>query len=170
MDGFIRFVGNKQALGLLSSADGGQTVARTALRGLDIYYTDDGPVGACPIILVHGWGADSDEWIWHLDDLQRSFRVVTTDLRGHGHSGFEVFVDSTREMMTDLAALLDMLEIKSAVLVGHSMGANCLPLRCGASGELPCRRNHRPGLRHRARDHQICVADDPGVARIGYSE
>jgi pimeloyl-ACP methyl ester carboxylesterase len=99
------------------------------LDGVTLFYTDDGPAGAgqtgghAPLLLVHGWGADSCEWAWHLDALAASRRVIAPDLRGHGHSSVPGEGFSPRDMAGDLAALLALTGAGPVVAIGHSMGA-----------------------------------------------
>jgi pimeloyl-ACP methyl ester carboxylesterase len=65
--------------------------------------------------------------VWHLRMvplLQQQFRVTTYDLRGHGNSSMPPSGYTTREMATDLCALLDGLGIAHADFVGHSFGAD----------------------------------------------
>jgi pimeloyl-ACP methyl ester carboxylesterase len=93
------------------------------LGDVTLFYTDDGPPDGPVTLLVHGYAADSDDWVWHLPELARRSRVIAVDLRGHGRSsapetGYrpEVFAD-------DLARFLDLLGIDQVVAFGHSMGA-----------------------------------------------
>jgi 3-oxoadipate enol-lactonase len=91
-------------------------------NGLKIYYSDAGPKNGLPVVLIHGFPFRSAMWQPQIDALSGRYRVVAADVRGHGRSDagdgqytLEFFVD-------DLLALLDHLEIPSAVLVGLSMG------------------------------------------------
>jgi pimeloyl-ACP methyl ester carboxylesterase len=94
------------------------------LEGVRLFYTDDGPSGAgVPLLLVHGWGADSHEWSWHLPRLSAEYRVIAPDLRGHGYSSAPASGFHPRDMAEDVLRLLDHLGIDTVVPVGHSMGA-----------------------------------------------
>lgn len=86
-----------------------------------LYYTDDGS-GESTLLLVHGWGADSHEWIHHIPALARDHRVIAVDLRGHGYSTAGSR-NTPVEMTDDLVRLCALLEISGCVVVGHSMGA-----------------------------------------------
>lgn len=92
--------------------------------GVQIHYTDQG-VGI-PVILVHGYSANSD-LNWRLPGilprLQEHFRVITMDVRGHGLS--DKPHDPSKygiEMVKDVHRLMDHLKIPKAHLVGYSMG------------------------------------------------
>jgi pimeloyl-ACP methyl ester carboxylesterase len=99
------------------------------LGDVRLFYTDDHPgdhthESAATLLLVHGWGADSHDWTWHIPDLSATHRVIAPDLRGHGHSsdpgpgsGYH-----PRALAADLIALLDRLGIEQVVAIGHSMG------------------------------------------------
>jgi pimeloyl-ACP methyl ester carboxylesterase len=87
-----------------------------------LFYTDEG-TGGPPLLLVHGWGADSHQWSWHLDALAERHRVLAVDLRGHGYSSVPAEGNTPRRMAADLARLLAALDVPEIVAVGHSMGA-----------------------------------------------
>lgn len=92
--------------------------------GVNIHYTDQGAGEA--VILVHGYAANSDV-NWRLPGilrkLQRHFRVITMDVRGHGLSGKPHDVSRYGiETVNDVARLMDHLKIAKAHLVGYSMG------------------------------------------------
>jgi pimeloyl-ACP methyl ester carboxylesterase len=88
--------------------------------GVRLFYTIDG-VGP-PMLLVHGLGADSDDWVWHIPAFSDGYQVVAVDLRGHGHSGVPARGYTVREYVTDLVALLDAAALDRVIGVGHSFG------------------------------------------------
>ncbi|MFI6811997.1 alpha/beta fold hydrolase [Nonomuraea sp. NPDC050328] len=90
--------------------------------GAKLFYTDDGS-GDPPLLLVHGWGADSHQWAPHLPALTERHRVLAPDLRGHGYSSAPPDGNTPAAMAEDLAALLTRLGVDGCVAVGHSMGA-----------------------------------------------
>ncbi|MCE0765279.1 alpha/beta hydrolase [Pseudonocardia kujensis] len=93
---------------------------------IDLFCTDSGGDtggGTYPVVLVHGWLCDSDDWIHLLPLLTPRTRVITLDLRGHGRltaarSGYgpAVFAD-------DVATVMRTLGVSKALVVGHSAGA-----------------------------------------------
>jgi non-heme chloroperoxidase len=95
----------------------------TTKDGTRIFYKDWGPKTASAIVFHHGWPLSSDEWDQQmLFFLQQGFRVVAHDRRGHGRSdqtdgGYEM--DS---FVTDVTELVEALELRNAIHVGHSMG------------------------------------------------
>ena len=75
--------------------------------------------------MVHGLTGNLA--VWHLrivPELADRYRVLTYDLRGHGHSDVPPAGYSPDDMADDLLGLLDALEIERPVVVGHSYGAD----------------------------------------------
>lgn len=72
--------------------------------------------------LLHGLGADLSRWQANVEILAKSHRVVALDLLGFGASA-KPAIDYRAQLYVDqLVALLDVLGIESATLVGNSMG------------------------------------------------
>ncbi|SQD94948.1 MULTISPECIES: alpha/beta fold hydrolase [unclassified Parafrankia] len=93
------------------------------LGDVRLFYTDEGS-GDRPLLLVHGYTADSHDWSWQLPHLVADHRVIAVDLRGHGWSSAPAGGYTTAQFAADLAGLLDHLEIERVVGVGHSMGGS----------------------------------------------
>ena len=83
-------------------------------------------VGEGPdVVMVHG--ITGNLAVWHLrivPALSERFRLLTYDLRGHGHSDVPPSGYSPDDMATDLLELLDAREIEQPVVIGHSYGAD----------------------------------------------
>ncbi|MBC6460873.1 alpha/beta fold hydrolase [Actinomadura sp. HBU206391] len=94
------------------------------LGDVRLFYTDDhaGAAGP-PVLLVHGFGADSHDWDWHIADLAADRRVIAPDLRGHGGSSAPESGYRPRELADDLVRLLDRIGVERVIAFGHSMGA-----------------------------------------------
>src|ERR1041384_6162128 len=93
----------------------------TVKDGTTIYYKDwgEGPV----VTFSHGWPLSSDAWDGQLVFLaQNGFRVVAHDRRGHCRSSQAWPGNDMNGYADDLAALIEMLDLKDATLVGHSTG------------------------------------------------
>jgi len=87
----------------------------------ELYYELSGD-GNIPLALVHGSWGDHTNWKPVVGELARSFRVLTYDRRGHSQSARPTTQGSLREDATDLAALLEALDLGPAHVVGNSGG------------------------------------------------
>ena len=91
--------------------------------GAHIFYKDWGDKGTQPIVFSHGWPLSSDAWDGQmLFMLQNGFRVVAHDRRGHGRADQAGTGNDMDTYADDLAAIMDALDLRNAVLVGHSTG------------------------------------------------
>ena len=76
-----------------------------------------------PVILIHGFGGDCNNWMFNLVELGKTLPVFAPDLPGHGASGKAVDSGSLTEMATAVLEFLDALNLSTVDLVGHSLGA-----------------------------------------------
>lgn len=90
--------------------------------GVAIHYRAEGS-GSPAVVLVHGFAMDGDSWREQVDALAAHHRVVTLDLAGHGRSGDNRYDWTVEAFAGDVVAVCDALQLRSVVLVGHSMGA-----------------------------------------------
>ena len=95
----------------------------TTQDGVDIFYKDWGPKDARPIVFHHGWPLSSDDWdAQMLFFLAKGYRVVAHDRRGHGRSA-QVWDGHTMDQYAaDAAAVVEHLDLRNAVHIGHSTG------------------------------------------------
>ncbi|MCP9750055.1 alpha/beta fold hydrolase [Ferruginibacter sp. HRS2-29] len=93
----------------------------TVKDGTEIHYKDWGT--GQPIVFHHGWPLSGDDWDNQMMFfLQKGYRVIAHDRRGHGRSSQ---VSEGHEMDTyaaDVAELVQALDLKDAIHVGHSTG------------------------------------------------
>jgi non-heme chloroperoxidase len=93
----------------------------TTKDGLEIYYKDWGT--GQPIVFSHGWPLSADDWdAQMLFFLGQGFRVVAHDRRGHGRSTQAGTGHDMDHYADDLAAVVEHLDLRDAVHVGHSTG------------------------------------------------
>ena len=95
----------------------------TTRDGTKIFYKDWGRKDAQPIVFHHGWPLSADDWDNQLMFFHgQGYRVIAHDRRGHGRSEQ---TDNGNEMDTyaaDVADLVEQLDLRNAVHVGHSTG------------------------------------------------
>src|SRR3954466_4318618 len=105
----------------------------TAKDGTEIYFKD---WGTGPIVTFsHGWPLNADAWDAQMLFLgERGFRVIAHDRRGHGRSGQTWTGNHMDTYADDLAALIEALDLKDAVLVGHSTGGGEVARYVGRHG------------------------------------
>jgi len=99
----------------------GPTPQKVELDGRVIRFLDRGEGGA-PLLLVHGFGGDLNNWLFNHEALAAGRRVIALDLPGHGESGKILASGDLDELSRAALALLDHLDIPRAHLAGHSMG------------------------------------------------
>ena len=105
----------------------------TVKDGTTIYYKDwgKGPV----VTFSHGWPLSSDAWDSQLFSLaQNGFRVIAHDRRGHGRSSQAWAGNDMNGYADDLAALIEALDLRDAILVGHSTGGGEVARYIGRHG------------------------------------
>ncbi|TDD89442.1 alpha/beta hydrolase [Saccharopolyspora karakumensis] len=93
----------------------------TTTDGTEIFYKDWG--SGTPIVFSHGWPLSADDWdAQMLFFLERGYRVIAHDRRGHGRSSQTGEGHDMDHYADDLAAVTAHLDLKDAVHVGHSTG------------------------------------------------
>ncbi|WP_316165164.1 MULTISPECIES: alpha/beta hydrolase [unclassified Bradyrhizobium] len=93
----------------------------TTSDGTQIFYKDWG--SGQPIVFHHGWPLSSDDWdAQMLFFLDKGFRVIAHDRRGHGRSSQTETGNEMDTYAADVAALAAKLDLRDAVHVGHSTG------------------------------------------------
>lgn len=89
--------------------------------GTELYYKDWGT--GQPIVFHHGWPLSSDDWdAQMIFFLQQGFRVIAHDRRGHGRSSQTTAGHEMETYASDVAQLVEALDLKDAVHIGHSTG------------------------------------------------
>ena len=95
----------------------------TTKDGVEIYYKDWGPKSAQPIVFHHGWPLSGDDWDTQmLYFLGKGYRVVAHDRRGHGRSAQVSDGHDMDHYAADAAAVVEHLDLRNAVHIGHSTG------------------------------------------------
>jgi len=95
----------------------------TTKDGVRIYYKDWGPKSAQPIVFHHGWPLCADDWdAQMLYFVGKGYRVIAHDRRGHGRSSQNGDGHDMDHYAADAAAVVDHLDLRNAIHVGHSTG------------------------------------------------
>ncbi|MDG9695362.1 alpha/beta hydrolase [Streptomyces sp. DH17] len=93
----------------------------TAGDGTEIFYKDWG--SGRPVMFHHGWPLSSDDWDAQMLFLvQRGYRVIAHDRRGHGRSAQVGHGHDMDRYAADAAAVVEHLGLRDVVHVGHSTG------------------------------------------------
>ena len=105
----------------------------TTQDGTQIYYKDWGT--GTPVVFSHGWPLSADAWDAQMYFLgQQGYRVIAHDRRGHGRSTQPWNGNDMDTYADDLAALMDSLDIRDAMMVGHSTGGGEVARYIGRHG------------------------------------
>ena len=93
----------------------------TTKDGVEIFYKDWGK--GQPVVFSHGWPLSADDWdAQMMFFVNRGYRVVAHDRRGHGRSSQVNDGHDMDHYADDLAAVVAHLDLNNAVHVGHSTG------------------------------------------------
>ncbi|MBX9783228.1 MAG: alpha/beta hydrolase [Chitinophagaceae bacterium] len=75
-----------------------------------------------PVLLIHGFGADSRIWKYQIEFLQPHYQIIVPDLRGSGQSSSLSAPISIEQLADDILEILDEEKIFNCTVLGHSMG------------------------------------------------
>jgi pimeloyl-ACP methyl ester carboxylesterase len=91
-------------------------------RGVRFHVTESGPADGRPVIALHGW--PQHHWVYRdlLADPPPGLRIIAPDLPGYGWSGPAPHAWAKDDVAADVLALMDVLGIDRALLVGHDWG------------------------------------------------
>ncbi|CAI1494459.1 Non-heme chloroperoxidase [Serratia marcescens] len=105
----------------------------TAPDGARIFYKDWGR--GQPILFSHGWPLSADVWDNQLLFFgQSGFRVIAHDRRGHGRSDQTWHGNDINQYADDLALLIETLDLRDLILVGHAIGGGEVARYIGRHG------------------------------------
>lgn len=97
------------------------TVGKEKATRINLFYKDWG--SGQPVVFSHGWPLSADAWEDQMLFLgAHGYRCIAHDRRGHGRSSQPWDGNDMNTYADDLAALVDALDLKSAIHVGHSTG------------------------------------------------
>lgn len=82
--------------------------------------------GDVTILFVHGWCINKSYWAAQMEYLGKKYRLVALDLSGHGTSGANRITWTIEDFAQDVIAVIEGLDLKKVILIGHSMGGNII--------------------------------------------
>ncbi len=107
----------------------------TTQDGTRIFYKDWGPKTGQPIIFSHGWPLSADAWDAQMVFFAgQGFRTIAHDRRSHGRSDQVWDNNNMDQYADDLAELIEQLDLKDIILVGHSTGGGEVTRYIGRHG------------------------------------
>lgn len=95
----------------------------TTRDGVELFYKDWGPRDAPVLMFHHGWPLSADDWDAQLlFFVDRGYRVIAHDRRGHGRSSQVADGHDMDHYAADAEAVVEALDLRNVVHVGHSTG------------------------------------------------
>ncbi|MGI9451936.1 MAG: acetoin dehydrogenase dihydrolipoyllysine-residue acetyltransferase subunit [Geminicoccaceae bacterium] len=120
-----------------ATSDTGPEPETIEADGIRLRYLQMGDGGGAPLIFIHGYGGDLNNWMFNQEALAAEQTTYALDLPGHGGSTKAVGDGSLDEFTSAVLAFMDAKTIEKAHLVGHSMGgATALALAADKSDRV----------------------------------
>ncbi len=95
-------------------------------QSMRLYYQDsdkrEDKTRGLPVVFIHGAGSSRRTWHMQTEAFEATHRVIVPDLSGHGESDLGPDDTTIEEFASELATLIEHLDLSDFVLVGHSMG------------------------------------------------
>ncbi len=108
-----------------SEDDGAEEVSANLfvdVNGINVRYVKRGADSGVPVIFIHGFGGDLDNWLFNIDSIADKHPVVALDLPGHGQSAIKLPGTSITALANFVIDFMKAINVEKAHLVGHSMG------------------------------------------------
>jgi non-heme chloroperoxidase len=110
-----------------------QPVQIRTREGVGLFHREWG--AGQPVLFVHSWALSSVIWRYQLGRLaEQGLRCITFDRRGHGRSDLPGWGYDMDTLADDLGTVIDTLDLRNVVLVGHSMGCGEIVRYIGRHG------------------------------------
>lgn len=105
-----------------AAGEGAPEPSKAEAGGRTLRYLEMGAGEGTPVLLVHGFGADLNAWMFVQPTLAEGRRTVALDLPGHGGSQKDVGEGTPEALADTLSAFMDEVGLERAHVVAHSLG------------------------------------------------
>ncbi|MFC5428843.1 acetoin dehydrogenase dihydrolipoyllysine-residue acetyltransferase subunit [Paraburkholderia denitrificans] len=102
--------------------DAGPAFDYADVDGIRVRYARRGPESGTPVLFIHGFGGDLNNWLFNLDAVAEKHPVIALDLPAHGQSQVKLAGTTLQELAAFVGRFMETIGVPSAHLVGHSMG------------------------------------------------
>src|SRR5580698_7007465 len=92
-------------------------------NGETLAYIDRGDPSGPAVVLIHGYTDSARDWVPMLPYVSKHYRLILVDIRGHGQSSKPECCYTRLDFAYDIKLLLDALGVRTADIVGHSLGS-----------------------------------------------
>jgi pyruvate dehydrogenase E2 component (dihydrolipoamide acetyltransferase) len=103
-------------------SDASPGMQRIDIGDITIRYARRGKADGIPVLFIHGFGGDLDNWLFNIDALAEQSPVIALDLPGHGQSTIRLPGTSMAALADFVVSFMNALGVPQAHIVGHSMG------------------------------------------------
>jgi pyruvate dehydrogenase E2 component (dihydrolipoamide acetyltransferase) len=122
IDGFVAGFVAPEPAPEAAAGETGAAPRNIEAGGKRLRILDLGGGDATPVLLVHGFGADLNGWMFTQPALAETRRAIALDLPGHGGSTKEIGTGDADTLTAAVADAIAVLDLDKAHIVGHSMG------------------------------------------------
>jgi len=92
--------------------------------GVNLHYLESG--SGPPLVMIPGWSQSAAQFKYQLEGLNKRYRCIAIDMRGHGESEKVEFGYRIQRLAKDVQEVLADLNLKDVTLLGHSMGCSVI--------------------------------------------
>ena len=94
------------------------------INGLNIFYRELGNPKLQDVIMIHGWSTTGEVWKDIAKKLSNDFHIIIPDNRGNGKSSIPTSGYHIKDYAKDIYNIIEKLNLKSPIFIGHSWGGN----------------------------------------------